>query len=285
VPVSTSLRAKADTVLRNIYLNDQYGDCVIAGRYHRIGLLTGAATGTAFMASQDMILKDYTAIGGFDPNNPTQTDNGCDMQTAANYGVTTGYADGSKDIGWLTVDGTDKAQVASAFYACEDLDFGMALPEAWVQNMPSKDGFVWDTAGDPVPSNGHCVVGVDLDKDGIIIDSWGLEGLLTWAAIAKYTAASAGGELYVHLNEDQLAKGATIAPDGIDWMQAIAFFNNMGGHVSVSKPAPSPLPDNEVTLAHLEACVDAALSGAPFAMLRARARTLVFNALKNSGLA
>lgn len=231
-----------------------------------------------------MILRDYSAIGGFDIHNPQSTDNGCDMQTAANYGVTTGYADGSKDAGWLTVDGSDISQVKSAFWAMEDLDFGMALPAAWVAKMPDKDGFVWDVAGDPVPENGHCVVGVDLDKDGIVVDSWGLEGLITWKAIAKYTARSAGGELYVHLNEDQLAKGALKAPNNIAWLDILGFFNAMGGHVPTPQPAPHPLPDNEVTLAHVEQCVDSALSGAPFLLSRAHAHTLVINALKNSGL-
>ena len=71
----------------------------------------------------------------------------------------------------------------------ENLYFGLELPDAWINPMPDAPGFVWDAAGPADPQNGHCVVGVGYTAQGITIDSWGMTGLLTDKAIAKYWSA------------------------------------------------------------------------------------------------
>jgi hypothetical protein len=87
--------------------------------------------------------------------------------------------------------------------------------------MPSAGGFKWDVAGDPDPENGHAIMGLGYYPTGIIVDSWGMIGCLTWAAIAKYCTTNAGGSLYAMITPDQLAKGQTKAPNGLLWSQLI----------------------------------------------------------------
>jgi len=65
----------------------------------------------------------------------------------------------------------------------------------------------------------------------VTIDTWGLLGTVTWDALSKYFAPSANGAAYVLLTPDQLAKGQTRAPNGIDWTSLIADFDAIGGHV------------------------------------------------------
>lgn len=237
-PDECDYSAKSAAVLKNVYLNDELGDCVIAAGYHLIGLLTGLATGTPYLASKASLLHDYSAIGGYVPGDPS-TDNGCDEETALNFWMRKGFADGSKLLGWLAVNPKSVAEVKAAFFLFENLLFGVGLPDKWIEPFPEKDGFVWDFAGPANPNNGHAFMAVAYTKDGVIIDTWGLRGLITWEAIAQYCIH--GGALYVGLSPDMLAKGADKAPNGLAWASIIAQFDAMGGNVPVP-PAPPPLP-------------------------------------------
>lgn len=240
-PASVSYASKASASLSQMYLNDQLGDCVIAGGYHVVGTTTGNATGTPFIATQNQIIADYSAIGGYVPGDPN-TDNGCDEQTALNYWKSHGFADGTKIAGWLAVDATNVTEVMQAMYLFENLFFGLELPDAWVNPFPSSSGFTWND-GTPDPNNGHCVVGVGYNAQGVQIDTWGMIGTMTWAAVSHLCSAAGGGELYVMLTPDMIAKGQTVAPNGLNWYQLATDFNTMGGSVPVPvPPAPSPSP-------------------------------------------
>ena len=162
------------------------------------------------------------------------------MIDSAVDGVRVGYADGSKDFGYIVVDAANAKEVAQAFWLFENLDFGMPLPDAWVNPFPSGDGFKWDVAGAPVPRNGHCVCGIDLAPGGVLIDSWGLEGVLTFEAIAEYANANCGGTVIVHLSQDQLAKGMAKAPNGLDWNKIVSYFQALGGSVALPATVKKP---------------------------------------------
>jgi hypothetical protein len=242
VPSSADYSAKAASVLSNIYLNDQLGCCVVSGGYHVVGTETGNAD-NLFTATDDQIIKDYGSIGGYVPGDPN-TDQGCDEQTALNFWTSNGFANGTKLLGWMAVDGTNPQELMAACYLFENLFFGMELPDAWISPFPSSNGFTWGVAGDPDPQNGHCVVGVGYDTNGIKIDTWGLLGTLTYDAIAKYCTAASGGEVYVMLTPDQLAKGQQKVPNGVDWADLISDFIDMGGSI-ISPPAPAPTPGGQ----------------------------------------
>lgn len=239
-PQNADYSRAARPVLSNVYLNDQLGDCVIAGGYHVVGVETGNAD-DLFTATDQQITGDYSAIGGYVRRDPN-TDNGCDEATALNYWTERGFADGTKLLGWLAVDPTDRQEVAAALYLFENLFFGIELPDAWVNPMPSGSGFTWDAAGPSDPANGHCVAGVGYNPNGVTIDTWGLLGTLTWNAIAQYCTAANNGELYVMLTPDQLKKGQSKAPNGVDWAELIKDFNSIGGHVPVPPPPKPPGP-------------------------------------------
>jgi hypothetical protein len=220
-----------------MYLNDELGDCVIAARYHRIGQLTALAKGKAFVAAREQLLADYHRVGGYVVGNEA-TDQGCDMVTNNNDGVSVGYADGSKDLGWVVLDGTNFEELKAAVWLFEgSVDLGIELPDAWVSPFPSNGG-VWDVAGDPNPNNGHCVQVIDYDEDGVWVSTWGIVVKITKAALAKYLSKSAWGEAYLHLSPDQITAGNARAPNGVAWEDLVADFDRLGGRV----PSPSPLP-------------------------------------------
>ncbi len=269
------------TALRQMFLNDQLGDCVCAGRAHRIGVLTANA-GAPFVYTDAQVLGEYERIGNYKPGHP-ETDQGCDMSVAADDGVAHGYADGSKDAGWVDVDADNQAEVMQAIYLFEDGDLGMELPDAWLASMPTGNDFTWDVAGDPNPENGHCIQIVDYGPKGVRISTWGLVGTLTWAALAKYGRKSAYGELIIHVSPDQITKATQRAPNGFDYATLVTYFNSLGGH-AVVPPPPAPLPPptppapSSFTPAIAAQIAKRALDKAPTLLLRSQAENLVAKA-------
>src|SRR5271165_1339972 len=69
-------------------LNDQLGCCVISGGEHE-HLLWNKEAGKTVTFDDKATVANYHAIGGYDPNNP-DSDQGCDVQVAADYRRKTG---------------------------------------------------------------------------------------------------------------------------------------------------------------------------------------------------
>jgi hypothetical protein len=269
-PSAVDYSAKAMPALTDIMGNDNLGDCVIAASYHLLAVLTGNATGTPFHATLEQVVADYSAIGGYVPGNPA-TDDGCDISTALDYYASHGFANGDKLLGHVSLDPTSITEVQSASFLLENTWVGVDLPAAWISPMPSASGFTWDVAGDPVPANGHCFCVVGYDPMGLLIDTWGLLGRLTYAAVAKYCSAAGGGDLYVALAPDQMAKGASLAPNGVAWADLIADFDAMGGAVAPIAASPIVPATGPLTLAMAQAAAAAGLNQANMLMTKAQA--------------
>jgi hypothetical protein len=240
-PASCDYTAKAPSTLRQQYLNNKLGCCVISCGYHLLGVEDGNAEAPEFIASAAEIKADYGEIGGYVDGDPS-TDNGCNEETALNFWQNRGFADGSKLLGWLAVDASNPEEVKQAIYLFENVVFGVELPDAWVNPFPDGPGFVWDVAGAADPENGHCFGGFGYADQGIAISTWGILGWLTWSALKYAERGASGGELYCALSPNQLAKGAMKAPNGVAWTNLIADFDSMGGHVPVPQPDPTPVP-------------------------------------------
>lgn len=288
-PSTSDFTSPAKAVLADVMLNDQLGDCVVAGAYHIAGVETGNASNGAetFHASSTQIKADYHAIGGY-VDGDESTDNGCDEETALAYWQNHGLANGTKLLGWLAVDATNVEEIKSAMWLFENLYFGVELPDAWVNPFPSGPGFVWDVAGAADPENGHCFVGTGHDTVGVKINTWAIPGTVTYKAIAKYCSRGVGGQLFVMLTPDQILKGAQKAPNGVAWADLIAAFDSLGGTVPVptpDPPAPTPAPPapapvtGPITLEQAQDAIRAALHHAPALITRTQAVRVVDRAL------
>jgi hypothetical protein len=279
-PTSVDYRQKAETSLRDIYGNDQLGDCVIASRYHGVGVATGNAGGE-FHATKAQIIADYSKIAGYVPGDPS-TDNGTDENTAQNYWLQHGFANGTRPLGAIAIDASNKTEVMTAIWLFEGADICMELPDPWIDPFPSSDGFTWD-GSTPDNNNGHCVQAVGYDSIGVIIDTWALFGTLTWTALASLAVPATYGSLYVTLTPDLLSKGQSKVPAGVDWSSLVSDFDAMGGNVPVPSPpspVPPPAPGKPVTLAQAQAWAKSALAAGHPLLTRAQAEGLV-----NTGLA
>jgi hypothetical protein len=262
IPASCDFTPKGGAAMSDVMGNDTLGDCVVAAGYHLVALETGNATGSPFRASPSQIVADYAAIGGYVPGDPS-TDNGCNEADAFAYWKAHGFANGTKLLGAISINGMNKADVQAAMFLFENLFFGVGLPDAWLNPWPSGNGFVWSGVGPHAadPNNGHAFLGTGFDDLGVKIDTWGLIGHITWAAISNYATNNGGGELYALLTPDQLAKGQAKAPNGVDWSALVQAFDDKGGNVPVpAPPAPPPAPVPVVktcTLAQAQAILSA----------------------------
>ncbi len=280
VPASCDYSSAALPSLRDIMGNDTLGDCVIASANHVQGLVTGNA-GALVHATLADIIKQYSAIGGYNPNDPS-TDQGCDEVTALNWYVANGFANGVKPLGWIYVDGANAEEVKSATYLFEHIIICTGLPDSWVSPFPSADGFTWDAAT-PDPNNGHSYMSFGYNGRGSEIDTWGEFGTQTYAALSSCSTTATGGGCYCILTPEMLTKGATKAPNGVAWSDLISDFDSLGGNIPAPSPTPPVTPPSPVgatvTRDQAQAWLDAALASAHPLLTRSQATAIVDAAL------
>ena len=231
-------------------MNTQLGCCVISHHAHFLANIT-SQVGKPFIYTDKQIIKDYSAVGGYIPGDPF-SDQGCNIDDDLVYLTTTGFADGSKLLpstssgssqgGAIDLDPTSQLALTQSVWITGGVCFGMSMPDAWIDPAPQESGFVWDVAGRPVDSNGHCFTGFAYPtSQGIAIATWGMVGTITWAAIAKYGAASANGEVHSYVNHEMIDSTTGLAPNGLTLNQICTYFNALGGNVVVP-PGPTPTP-------------------------------------------
>ena len=205
--------------LFNILANDSLGDCTSAGAGHIVDMFRGNAAHAlpTQAVTEAEAVAFYSKSTGYVPGDPS-TDRGGDEIAVLDCWKNQGYfADGSGKIaGYVGVDAANVEQVKQAIWVFGNVYFGVELPDAWLRPPPRGNGFTWDAADDPDPSNGHCFVGLAYNDNGVIIDTWGMIGTVTWAAVAKY-AAQPAGELYTVLSQDWIDKASGKAPNGFDF--------------------------------------------------------------------
>jgi hypothetical protein len=195
--------------------NDKYGDCVWAGAAHETMLWNKEADRTVVF-NNTSVLKDYSAVTGFNPNDPN-TDQGTDMQVAASYRRKTGVLDEHnkrhKVIAYLGLKVGDPDQLALAIYLFGATGIGIKFPNTAMDQFNA--GKPWDVAAGAKIEGGHYIPGVGRDvKGNFVIVTWGKIQLMTPRFYKKYCdecvayvsaeALTTGGKTLEGLNLAQL---------------------------------------------------------------------------------
>ena len=228
-PKDISYVDKGIEALRQVYLNDELGDCVVAGAAHMIGVWTGNS-GPRPSIFGDWALKNayHDFSGGLYP----ESDSGCDEEYALNVwthkGFAPAYANQHRIVAWVAVDAANVQQVKTAIWLFGGVMSGAGLPDAWINPPPSGDGFTFDAAGAPNLSNGHCMTHFSYDDQSIGCATWGMYGRLTFEALAKYFVPSSGGALYAAISADALIRATQTAPNGFKAADLIADARKIG---------------------------------------------------------
>lgn len=151
-------------------MNDQIGDCTIAGAVHLQQLWTAMASDEV-VAADDKVLSAYEAVSGYNPSDPS-TDQGADLLTVLNYWRNTGI-NGRKILAYVQIDPKNIMHVQYGIHLFGGLYCGVQLPltaqtqSRWVI-VPAAGG-----QADPGSWGGHCIPLVDYDQTELTCVTWG----------------------------------------------------------------------------------------------------------------
>jgi hypothetical protein len=178
--------------------NDAVGNCADAAMFHIAAILQALKGGVWRLPTATDALQLYSKTTTPPFNIQTHAnDNGSDLGQVMAYVEKYGaYRDGSfKITSPVAVDATNPASVKAALDKHRCLYMGACLADTWIPKGPLV-ARVWDVAGDPDQEDGHCTAAYGYNDQGVQIMTWGQFVTVTWAALAVYWGASAGGELY-----------------------------------------------------------------------------------------
>jgi hypothetical protein len=226
-PSKVGYGAKATKTLGQAFLNTSESDCVIAAGGHLLGVVS-ANSGTELILTDAQVNVQYSAIGGYVPGNPA-TDTGCNPYVALAYWMETGWPQGVVASGMALMDALDQENCMDGIFLFENALCWLGLPDKWINPFPEKSGFIWDLDGPSNPANGHMVMAYGYGRDGLLIDSWGLLGLMTWPAVQKYLVPALNGGIATLLLSDTIANGENVSPSGFAWANLKADIYAMGG--------------------------------------------------------
>lgn len=168
--------------------NDQYGDCVWAGAGHETILWNKEADKTITITEQDA-LNDYSAVTGFNPDNPS-SDQGTDMQVAAAYRQKTGITDGTnrhKITAYVALSVGDKTELKQAIYLFSAVGVGINFPASAMTQF--NDGKPWTIVKSSI-EGGHYVPAVGYDSKYVYVVTWGKIQKMSWGFLEKYNDES-----------------------------------------------------------------------------------------------
>ena len=196
--------------------NDQYGDCVWAGAAHE-HMDWENLGGNSVSFTDQGVLSDYSAVTGFNPNDPN-SDQGTDVHDALKYRTSTGIIDGSgnrhKIAGWVALEPGNITQVLEAIYVFDAVGIGFEFPASAMDQF--NNGQVWSVVGGSQIEGGHYVPLVGRPQPGqIACITWGKRQVMTEAFLKKYC-----DEAYALLSLEALKNGKTYEGFNLQQLQA-----------------------------------------------------------------
>lgn len=227
-PASIDYATKSMPSIKRVYLNDQYGDCVIAGKYHAVGIWSGNDTPNVVLGTDQEVLNSYHTICG-------PGDNGCNITDVLDYFRNTGLKFGGvvhKIDGYVSIDWTNKLMVMVALDLFGGATIGINLPDAWT--CTDCD---WTTTNTRIVG-GHDVRCIDYNERGVRIATWGGIVTILWDAFMSKKWIE---EMYVELAKDWY-NDDNLSPNGIDVQALKDALSKLGGGTVPPLGPPTPPP-------------------------------------------
>lgn len=198
-----------------MYKNDILGCCVVSAKQHKVRLWDAEGTGTDTVEFTDANTVDnYTLLGNYNPDDP-DSDQGCDMLTAAHLELKRGIVDSTgrrhKPGIALQLQAGNWEQLLYAIYYFDGVELGILVTPG-MQNA-FADEQPWDISQFSLDNveGGHCVPAVSVD---------GLPEVITWAEPQKltraiYTAPQFNTITMCYASQEKLRNGKD--EEGLSW--------------------------------------------------------------------
>jgi hypothetical protein len=171
-----------------------------------------ANAGTEATVTDADVLAAYTAVGGYNPADPS-TDQGAAIIDVLNYWRRTGIA-GHKITAFMGMAAVNHTHVLQAISLFGGVDIGVQLPAA-VQDTGNR----WPAPTDPADPawapgswGGHSVHAVDYNPEGVTVVTWGELTTVDWTFWDLYL-----DECWAIVSPDILA--GAVDPQGFDLAQ------------------------------------------------------------------
>lgn len=162
-------------------LNDNLGDCTIAGVAHAIQVWT-LSQGSEVTVPDSTVLQYYEQWDGYNPSNPASDQGGVELDVLNDWRQQ-GFA-GHSLMAFADPDPQDKLHVQQAVALFGGLYIGVELP------LSAQTQDVWDVDtgpnGKPGSWGGHCVFVPGYDATGLTCITWGAPKKMTWGFWGTY---------------------------------------------------------------------------------------------------
>lgn len=192
-------------------MNDQLGDCIIAGAAHAVQVWSMNAAKETTVGDKDVVAA-YQQWDGYDPADPSTDHGGVELDVLNNWRKD-GLA-GHELLAFASVNPHIWLEVQQAINLFGGIYIGVALP------MTAQTQEVWDYSSDgentPGSWGGHCVFVTGYDQKEITCITWGKRKHMTLRFFQFYC-----DEAYALLGQDWIEASGE-APSGFNKDQLLA---------------------------------------------------------------
>jgi hypothetical protein len=202
--------------------NDKHGNCVLAGGDHE-EMIWNAEGKHDVLFNETTALADYSALTGYDPNDPT-TDHGTDMSDAAEYRRKTGLIDVNgnrhKVDAYVSLKVGDVKELVAATYLFGAVGVGLYMPSYAMKAFINDEPWIRDASTGFV--GGHYVPCVGRNsRDFLLVVTWGRLHSMSPEFYQQFN-----DETIAYISLDALdAKG--LSPEGFDKAALTSYLNRL----------------------------------------------------------
>jgi hypothetical protein len=168
--------------------NDKIGLCTVAGLGHKLQSQS-AATGSKYTVSDDLVIRDYSAITGYDPRqtdadgyNPT--DNGANELDVIQWFERNGFG-GETLLGHADVSISNRDHIKKAIHLFNGVYVSVALPNT-AKTQETWDVVMNSNENQPGSWGLHAVIVLGYDAKTVTCVTWGSLKQMTWEFVHAY---------------------------------------------------------------------------------------------------
>lgn len=200
---------KVPAYAKQMFANDEIGDCTCAGVANIRILMTSHTQGLSIPKTGDVVAL-YSAVTGYIPGNPA-TDNGAAMTDVLDYWQRVGFL-GNKILGWAQIDHTNQIHRQLAVQLFGATYVGVQLPASAQDQFKENVQCNWSVVkGSPI-EGGHCIIHPGYGSKGgdyVTWANWFVKASTEWENLYI-------DEEYAVISEDWINTITNKTPGGLD---------------------------------------------------------------------